>query len=340
LLRFLQDELGSDAVTFAEAPRRMSGGAFTEVFRFRLSGLEGAWASPLVLRLYGGDDDRTQPRLEEAIQNGVAEAGFPAPRVLLAHCDDDVLHKMFVVMERVPGRPALRGIRWDQFIRDFPQLFVRWPATLARIAADLHEVDASVVLRSARTHGLEAASVSTRRHIEFVERQLDRYGGYDTSEALAWLQASEPSLPAVLSAVHGDLWPANVLEHRRRLSGVVDWNRAAVGDPALDIGFAKAGLALMPAPFPPPPPIAHAVHAAGRSMANRLQQAYTALHPMTDDRVSYYEALRCLVELAVVLAHRADAEQGITRGPRPPWENGIAALTKHFTTVTGVPLRV
>ena len=333
--------MGGQRVAFGQAPRRLSGGAITEVLSFTLTGTSDAWAGPLVLRLYPVTDDRDQPRLEQAIQNGAAEAGFPAPQVLLAHCEPDVLGQMFVVMQRMPGRAFLRGIRWDQFTRDFPRVIVAWPALLARLQKRLHELDPSSVLEATAILKLPPSSVSTRRHVDFVERRMEEFGGDGAREALEWVRANEPPQPPSPSVVHGDLWPANVLLKRGNLTGVVDWNVAAVGDPALDVGFAKAGLALIPAPFPPPPPIRQGLTAAGGSVARRFHEQYNNLRPIAAERVQYFEALRCLFQLATVVRFRAEVALGMTPShPRPPWDRGVPALTKYFTAVSGVPIQV
>jgi hypothetical protein len=73
--------------------------------------------------------------------------------------------------------------------------------------------------------GLTPSSVSTRRHLDFVERQLKEFGGDGTREALEWVRGNEPPQPALPSIVHGDLWPANVLMRRgeRRLERRRGW---------------------------------------------------------------------------------------------------------------------
>jgi aminoglycoside phosphotransferase (APT) family kinase protein len=340
-LAFLRERLDDQRIAFDEGPRRLTGGAFTEVFSFRLTKVPAAWAMPLVLRLYPTTDDQDQPRLEQAIQNGVAEAGFPAPRVLLAHCEREILDHMFVVMARIPGRAFLRGVRWDQFARDFPRVVIAWPAVLARLQRRLHELDPSFVLESTSAQGLTLSTVSTRRHLEFVERQLEEFGGAGARDGLAWIRTNEPSYPVSPSVVHGDLWPGNVLLRDRQVTGVVDWNVAAVGDPALDVGFAKAGLALIPDPFPPPPPIRQGLRVAGVSVARRFHDAYNELCPVAYERVQYYEALRCLLELCTVIRYRKEVERGVRSSlPRPPWDHGAEALTKHFSSVSGVPFRL
>jgi aminoglycoside phosphotransferase (APT) family kinase protein len=339
-LAFLRGHLSDRRVSFAQGPRRLPGGAFTEVVSFTLTGPSGAWSGPLVLRLYPPTDHEEQPRLEQAIQNGAANAGFPAPRVLLAHCDRDVLGQMFIVMERMPGRAFLRGVRWDQFTLDFPRVVATWPTTLARVQTRLHEL-APAFVDTTHAQGLPLTSVSTRRHLAFVEHRLEEFGGGGVRDALAWARAHEPSAPVASSVVHGDLWPGNVMLRRGELTGVVDWTMAAIGDPALDVGFAKAGLALIPAPFPPPSPIRQGLHAAGGSVARRFQDAYDELRPIPADRVLYYEALRCLVELSRVVRFRAEVERGAEPSDtRPPWDRGVTALTEHFSTLSGVPIRL
>lgn len=338
VLRVLGEHLGRD-VRFSRGPKRMSGGAFSAVYAFRVATEHGPDPRPLVLRTFPAGTDPIQPRREQIVQDGVADAGFPAPRVLAVQCDPTLGGEMFLVMERLAGHGFLRGVRWDQFARSFPRVMARWPQILVEVAQRLHAADASSVLNAADAHGIDRTALSLRRHVDFVETRFASFGGSGVSAALAWLGRNEPAPPRSPSVAHGDLWPANVLVRRRRLTGLVDWDRAGVGDPALDIGFACAGLALMPAPFPPPPPISQAVGAAGRNLAQRAKRAYVERAGIPIQRVEFYEALRCLLELAVLLEHRRLADQGIDRA-KPPWANGSAALRAHFATITGVPVSI
>ena len=341
LLRFLRTHLHDTRIDFAEPLRPLTGGVFSQVFQFSLSGTSGPWSKPLVLRLYPAEATSMQTRLEQVFQDGLAGTGFPTPRVLLGQPNPDALGQMFMIVQRLPGRSFLRGIRPVDFVRDFPRLLVAWPRTAARLLAQLHARDASVVLESAATLNISESALSTGRHLRDIEHRLSEFGELGLNDGLAWLRANEPALPSMLSIVHGDLWPGNVLMRRDHVTGVVDWDRAAVGDPALDVGFAKAGLALMPAPFPPPPPFDRGVNTAGRHIANRLHRAYEELHPIAEGRVRYFEALRSFLELSIVAQFRARPSRGLElHGPQPPWDHGVAALTLHFAQLTGVDLRL
>ncbi len=338
LLHLLKAYLNDPEATFSSRPKRLSGGVFSEVYGFGLRS-EGC-RRPMVLRLYAAGTDPIQPRLEQAIQDGLADAHFPAPRVILAESDPDRIGGTFVVMERLPGRGFLRGVRWDQFVPDFPKLCMRWPGVLLAVAERLHQVDPAPVLAAAARGGIEASQLTARRHIEFVTANLEAFGDHGTKDALAWMTENEPTPVDRPSIIHGDLWPANVLMHRGHLTGLVDWTMAGIGDPALDLGFACAGLAMMPAPLPPPAPIRQGIHAAGRNLARRIREQYLQRTQTAAERIDFYEALRCLVELSAVLAYRhsSDSNSAATHGP--PWDKGVRALVGHFKKVSGVPIAI
>jgi aminoglycoside phosphotransferase (APT) family kinase protein len=281
------------------------------------------------------DADPQQPALETAVQNGLARAGMPTPFVLLAHDQVDVLGRMFMVMEQRPGKPSLRGVRWDLFARDLPQLLVSWPAALARIAIGLHACETDSVFEEADVRGIDRQRLAPERHLILVEDRLSRFGGPGVTRGLEWLRSHAPVTSERPAVLHGDLWPANVLRHRGHLTGLVDWERAAVGDPEVDIGFAKVGLELLPAPAIVPPPIRQAINAAGRSMAERLEVQYSRQNPLSPERVKYYEALRCALELAVVATRQVSARPDISRSG---WHDGIDALTRHFGHITGTQM--
>ena len=280
----------------------------------------------MVLRLYAAGTDPIQPRLEQAVQDGLADAHFPAPRVILADSDPDRLGRMFVVMERLPGRGFLRGVRPDQFVPDFPKLCLRWPKVLLEVAERLHQVDPAPVLAAAARGGIETSQLTVRRHIEFVTANLEAFGDHRTKDASAWLSGNEPTPVDVPSIIHGDLWPANVLMQRGHLTGLVDWTMAGIGDPALDLGYACAGLAMMPAPLPPPPPIRQGIHAAGKNLARRIREQYCERTQTTAGahRILRSSALPCrtlsrpCVSSPLERHQRASAKAAVGQGSKSP----------------------
>src|SRR5262245_55938191 len=107
LLEYLRAALPGSRVDFAEPLVPISGGFDTEISAFRLNGAEPALSGPLVLRVLGPHHDPLRALRERAVQNAVADMGFPAPRAPLACADPDILGGAFLVMERRPGRPPL-----------------------------------------------------------------------------------------------------------------------------------------------------------------------------------------------------------------------------------------
>jgi aminoglycoside phosphotransferase (APT) family kinase protein len=233
-----------------------------------------------------------------------------------------------MVMEFLPGRPFLGGITWYRFARDFPKMLRSWPAMFAETLALLVSADTAPVFETLARHGVSADAAATTRHLAWIDETLASGTGYE--EAVRWLKTHQPSPPDRVCVVHGDLWPSNVFTSGKHITGLVDWTTAAVGDPALDVGFARVGLALMPEPFPPPPPIRNAIHAAGLRLAQQIQLRCAALVG-GDDRIAYYEALRCMVQITVIYAERQ-------RGSKSRWARGLPALIRHLNTVTGLKL--
>ena len=335
LLEYLRSHLGEQKLAYATGPRRLTRGMFAQVWEFSLMGGRPEWSGDLVVRVYPSHADSAQVHVEAAIQNGLVGAGFPAPRVLLGEESDEALGRPFIVMERIPGRPVLRGLRWDRFLRDLPELVRTWPSTLAQVAARLHSCPTGPVETEAAKRGVALSTIGWDRHLRLLEARMLARSLPGWTEGLGWLRTHQPAKPSVPVVVHGDLWATNLLYEGSQLAGVVDWDRATLGEPALDIGFAKAGWALMPAPTRVPPPVYQALRRVGRSVADRIEREYGALGPVDPGRVRYYEDLRCALELAAVVDRRSRP-----RAPdaSPGWEGGAKALATYFEEVTGTRL--
>lgn len=92
--------------------------------------------------------------------------------------------------------------------------------------------------------GVPTAAESHREHLA----QLERFSNDVVPQLPGDLRAPAESLlesarlPAAdVRVTHGDLGPAHVLVQDERLSGVIDWTDARVGDPALDLAWALLG---------------------------------------------------------------------------------------------------
>ncbi len=169
---------------------------------------------------------------EVAVLSKLAPVYARAPRVI-AYCDQaDVLGAPFYLMERRRG-VILR--------KDLPANLDE--ARVARLCAEL--VDALVDLHAVdyRAAGLGDFG----KPAGYVERQVrgwsERYTGSQTddipamTEVAAWLAAHMPadSAPAL---IHNDFKFDNVIfdPSLERITGVLDWEMATIGDPLMDLG--------------------------------------------------------------------------------------------------------
>ena len=129
----------------------------------------------------------------------------------------------------LPGRPLLA-----------PRDPIAWGRQLARALAAIH-LNALTGIDVGFLPCLEAwlntmlASESSRRRV--AEHP-------DGESVWSALQRCRPYPPVVSSTlVHGDYWVGNTLWQGGRLTGVVDWSDAFLGDPAADVGYCRTGLA-------------------------------------------------------------------------------------------------
>lgn len=155
---------------------------------------------------------------EHALLLALADAGLPVPRPRLLDLSGAILPAPYLVLPFVEGTTAIPPeARWRAIER------------MAGFLATLHRLDPPALALPPRIDPL--------------------------AELPAWIPADGP-LAAVadrLSAVqhrpptrrcllHGDLWPGNVIWRGDALAAVIDWEDAALGDPASDVAVSRLEL--------------------------------------------------------------------------------------------------
>jgi aminoglycoside phosphotransferase (APT) family kinase protein len=157
------------------------------------------------------------------------------PRVLAVCEDTGVIGAPFYVMERVRG----------EAITDTVPAALDTPEQRGQIADEL--IDALVELHATdwTTLGLEGFGKPTG----YLERQLRRFTGLwelnrtreiaELDAVGAWLAENVPESPPA-TIVHGDYRLGNTMfadETPPRLTAILDWEMATIGDPLADIGY-------------------------------------------------------------------------------------------------------
>ena len=177
---------------------RIPGGTGTQLWRLSTS------PEPLILRLYPpGDAPLAAQRREAAFLRHLNSQDLPIPRVHATGVHD---RTSYLLLSACPGRPVGRELRtqpWRAYGLGF---------AAGGFHAALHQVPVPERLRSLRAAPAEG-----------LEQE---------AELSARLQRVPPLRDSIL---HLDFHPMNMLTDGRRITGVVDWTSAAVGDPRCDL---------------------------------------------------------------------------------------------------------
>ena len=181
------------------------------------------------MRRSGGTDVFRQAKLLRALH----AAGYPTSDVPWACPDDEPLGAPFIVMERLPGRTFIVWQPAAALLRAPRTLPALWIET-ARAMGRLHAFDWQGLLPDWERPTTVAAELDRWSNLL---RHTQDARSLELAQALAAaLRATMPA-PSTVGLVHGDFQPGNVLFDRGRLTGVIDWDLAAVGPPGIDVGW-------------------------------------------------------------------------------------------------------
>jgi aminoglycoside phosphotransferase (APT) family kinase protein len=168
---------------------------------------------------------------EYRLLSALAPLGFPVPRPL-ALCDDPaVIGAIFYVMELAKGRAYANGA-----LPDFEPFARRGMyEQLVDTLADLHNVDP-------QSAGLGDFGKAGNYFERQVARWTRQYRDSQTDEIeemerlIAFLPGTIPEQSRT-SVVHGDYRIDNVLFDGGKLTAVLDWELATLGDPLADFSY-------------------------------------------------------------------------------------------------------
>ena len=158
---------------------------------------------------------------EAALIRAARAAGVLAPEILVELEPEDGIGSGFV-MRAIPGTPDPNAIL---AVAD-PQVLIR---DIARELAATHRTDPT---------GIPVPVMDTAQALADLKARFISYGADRPILALAvrWLEQNLPA-PVPPRLVHGDFRLGNLLVDDGRLSGVLDWELAHLGDPHEDIAF-------------------------------------------------------------------------------------------------------
>jgi aminoglycoside phosphotransferase (APT) family kinase protein len=308
LLAYLRAELSAQALAYQTPLTQMQGGYETCSFRFQLDGAPDQFSGPLVLRLYPAFYGSTNAEWESAVQNLLADQGYPVARIPLTCADASVLGGAFYLMELLPGELMI-GARPETI-----------PGLLGRAHARLHDIDPAPLIRALEERGFDERRYHIVGRLAWLEEQRAAYAWL--AEAVGWLLDHRPPEPERLSVCHGDFHPMNLLVQEGRVSGVLDWPGFLIADPALDVAntitlMATSGKHLLRI-------------AQWEMLIQAYLAAYEAQRPLDRTHLDYYRARRCVGALA-------EGARGQEVWRQPPVVQDLVDLVEQVTGIRVTP---
>jgi aminoglycoside phosphotransferase (APT) family kinase protein len=263
--------------------RRLVGGGTTDAYDVTVDRAPGR----VVVKLYR-DGDGTAP-LEWSCLEFAQRVTAPVPEPIAADLERVWFERPAVVMSRLPGRPDVT-----------PEHVDSWVAALAQALTELHET------------ALDGAEGALRRPPR-VETWRPPAGEHNplTAAAVSAITARLPSLGSERVFTHGDFQPGNVLWHRGRISGVIDWSAARLDARWSELAYCRAEVCLL----------------LGPDVADRLADAYSDIVGDTSDELAVYD-LMCVFSTRHYARESLDAYR--EQGHAPNYQLSLAHLDEQL----------
>ncbi|HVA84277.1 MAG TPA: phosphotransferase [Candidatus Binataceae bacterium] len=330
--------------------RVLASGWETTLYEFELRDRSGLLPGvetrkPLVLRIYPSLEAADKGTSEYRTMSYLASAGYPVPRPYLFEPAGAAIGAPFLVMERLGGGPLFA-------IRPFPQAFktfsmgflgfVRTQTRLHRMALAPFALQASRTpaatnqpqrARTSQNSPQDSPQDSTQDSTQdnardgaaarLLERTLKTVAERVEQGPLPGLAAALERLrrraaefkDAPPSFLHLDYHPQNVMVEGFRVTGVIDWANAAIGDRHFDA--ATTAVILSTSAMEHPRWMRD--NAAGNNLRRTFNALYLALYhasaPMELRRLRYYQGLAAALRLSMLGMMRVRGPQSV--GFRP-----------------------
>ena len=312
--------------TLRGEPAPLAGGFWASMWRLQLQGQPAEVPGDVVFRLA---PDAAMGAKELAVQQCLADLGYPTPHVRLTGVADLDRDAIWSLMDFADGVPPLGDLNGLAALRRAPQLFTSLPRQLATTMAALHAIDPDPV-----SAAVAAAAPSVAWKVDDLvvhfSAAAEALGRADLVTACRTLVERRPvEGPTVIC--HGDLHPFNLLVDQQGHLTVIDWTAAIRAEPAYDLAFTT--LLLANPPLNARAPVDTVIHSIGNRLAHSFMSRYRAPSPNVDlDPLNWYRALhglRILLEAASQELRLAETSQTHPIGALVP------AASKALTSVTG-----
>ncbi len=266
--------------------------------------------APMVLRFYQGALADDKGARDWATMSALARAGYSVPRPYAFEPDHDAMGAPFMILERVEGGPLFAT-------RSFPSAFKTFSLgffDFVRQQTRLHSLDPktrglSEIPRAFVIPEHDPQLPLLDRLLETIRHRVDAGPLPGLRDAYARLLARANQFRnAPPSVVHMDYHPQNVLVKGVRVTGVIDWVNADIGDRHLDAAMTAAILSSSAMEHPRWMRDNLAGNSLRAMFASLYIPLYHAMAPLDFERFRYCQAVASLLRLSMLGMMR-------TRGP-------------------------
>lgn len=238
LTAFLASELPAASDVRISGLKRAGSGSSSENWLFDAEWRDqaGHHSCELVLRRAPKNEIVATAREDEFdLLTALERSPLPLPRAFWMDRDGRWLERPGMIVSRCKGRDDRLLLTDANSARLGVEARVSLARQLADLLADIHSVDIDSLdlprrfkMRSPAAQLAEAAAASQAQEVEpCPELRLVRW----------WLKDNLPEASPKPVLVHGDFRPANVLVLGERITTILDWELAFVGDPLADLGW-------------------------------------------------------------------------------------------------------
>jgi aminoglycoside phosphotransferase (APT) family kinase protein len=291
----------------------LASGWETTVFEFTLEAASKAFAAirageSMVLRVYQGSAADAKGAREYTTIDRLFAAGYCVPRPYAFEADHRALGAPFLIMQRLAGGPLFTIRSFPSSLKTFSMAFF----SFVRAQSRLHKLDpASPGVREiprayAPIAGADADSSLLDRVLAIIANRVETGPLPGLREALNLVaERAARFRHSPNSLLHMDYHPLNVMVDGMRVTGIIDWVNADVGDRHLDA--AMTAVILSSSALENPRWMRDNIVGNGlrASFAALYMPLYHAMAPIDFERFRYCQAVAALLRLSMLGMMRA-----------------------------------
>ena len=205
---------GADLMNF----KRLEGGVSSDVFQIEIE-LEKT-LKKLVLRSEGGPPAENTIKTEFELLKILQETEIPCAEPLFLDTSRKILDKKFMLMSHLEGSIDIPDRKNLSSIKE-----------IARNLRSIHETNTSFL-------------PNLPLRIDPLEDLFDYLPHGKNGDKLKKFLSTKNNTEYKGTRVflHGDYWPGNILWKQKKITGIVDWEYAAIGDPFSDLAVTSLEL--------------------------------------------------------------------------------------------------